>query len=236
MRLAANRPWNVQLRMRVSEGIAQRTNANLMASAFVQGLSAFDGGRIQLAPGVSSNPWKRVVVNSFLGATDYTIQLSVTITSRGVIETADVATIFFNAVKTAGNPGFSTTRLVDALPAAGGGCGAVDTAAGIRSLFGSDVIIRVCLDASPADPASATNRPPETTMSDSVTASAGSVVVRDSTDPREVGLSVRPLSQRIPDGAGSLWGEVPLSYKIGGGAVIGLAAIAILAYAYRSIK
>jgi hypothetical protein len=236
MRLAANRPWNVQFRLRVSEGIAQRTNANLMASSFVQGLGAFDGGRIQLAPGVASNPWKRIVENSFLGATDYTIQLSATIISRGVIETADVATVFFNAVKTAGNPGFSTTRLVEALPAAGGGCGSVDTAAGIRSLFGSDVIIRVCLDASPADPASATNRPPETTMSDSVTASAGSVIVRDSTDPREVGLSVRPLSQRIPDGAGGLWDAIPLSYKIGGGAVIGIVALVALGYAYRSVK
>lgn len=234
--LAAQRPWNVQMRATVSRGIGQRTSATRLASAFAQGLTAFRGGAIQLAPGVATNPWPRNIEQTLSGVTESVIQLSATLISQSPFETNDVARIFFEALKSAGNPAFSSTRLVNALPSGGLGCGSVDSLTGLRWLTGQDYINTVCIDAAPASRDAASNTAPATTWGDSAVASAGTSTVRDSGVPGEIGLSQRPLGQRLPDGAGSIWDAIPLSYKLGGGAVIGIVALGVLGYAYRSIK
>lgn len=236
MRLAARRPWSIQLRMVASKATGDRTNATRLATAFTQGLTAFRGGIIQRSPGVDRNPWPRVVEHSVLGVAESTIQLSVTLQSETEFDTADVARIFFEAIKSAGNPGLSTTRLMASLPRSGNGCGYVDSLPIVSFFTSGEYVVRVCVDATPASPQSSSNTPPETSLRDSTFGTTGSAVVRDSTVPTEIGLPQRTLGERFQGGTVNLWDEIPLGVKVAGGVAAALAALAIVGYTYRSFK
>lgn len=236
MRLAGGRPWCLQLRVVASKATGDRANATRLATAFQQGLTAHRGGIIQLAQGVARNPWPRVVEHDVLGVAESTIQLSVTVQSANEFDTTEIARIFFEAVKTAGNPGLSVTRLMASLPRSGAGCGYVDALPIVSYFTSGEYVVRVCVDATPASPEASTNAPPETSIRDSAFGTAGTAVVRDSNVPTEVGLPQRSLGDRFHGGAINFWDEIPTGVKMAGVGVAVLAALAIVGYTYRSFK
>lgn len=232
-RLAANRPWNVTLRMVVSADIGARTSAERLRAQFGAQLSRANTS-IRLA-NREGNPFVRVANRAALFASDATIELSTTLEAGIAWDTQDVATAFFNAVKLAGNDQFSVTRLVQAIPPSGDGCGAVD-------LFGifqrGGAVYRVCIEYSPAAPGSAATPPPSTSLSDSVVATAGSATIRDSTNAQEVGIRQPSLGDRVPnalvDPLARFWDGIPLSVVVVGGAVVVLVGLVAVAYVVRT--
>lgn len=232
--LAANALWNLQFRMVCTPGIGQRTNAALLGTRFGDWLSANTHGVVTMAEG-GGNVHARTSDRAVLGTSDATVELSAVVRGTANWNTAAACLAFANAVKDAGNPGFSAQRIADKFPADANGCGAVDNFGMVTSLFGDgEYVTRVCLSYAPA--ASGAAPPPSGGFTDRAIATVGTGAVRDSTRPSEVGQRTPGLAPVIPQLGNELWESIPLGYKIGGGFVLGMVGLVALAYVVRSFK
>lgn len=231
MLLAPNQRWNLQYRMITSSGIGDRTNSQVAARVFASKLTELSRGAVRLSQ-LGGNPSFQVVrVDGLLGTTQSNIRASVTVESNAVFDTSLADRAFAEAMKGAGNPGFSATRIAGKVPASGG-CGIVD-AWGV--LQRGDVIFRVCRDQSVVSSGASSAPVPVSTIMDSVVSTSGTAVVQNSTNPAEIGTVVPTVGDRTRSGIPNAWAEIPIEYKIAAGAVIGVALFGLAAYTLRSV-
>jgi len=231
MLLAPSQRWNLQYRMVTSSGIGDRTNAQVAARVFAAKLSELSRGAVRLSQ-LGGNPSFQVVrVDGLLGTTQSNIRASVTVESAAVFDTSIADRAFAEAMKGAGNPGFSATRIAEKVPASGG-CGMVD-AWGV--LQRGDVIFRVCRDQSVVSSGASSAPVPATTIMDSVVSTSGRAVVQNSTNPAEIGTTVATVADRARNGTSGVWDQVPIEYKIAAGAVVAIGLFGLAAYTLRSV-
>lgn len=232
MRLAPNQRWNLQYRMVTTSDIGDRTNAQTAGSVFAAKLNELSRGSVRLSQ-IGGNPSFQVVrVDGPFGITSQsTIRASVTVESNTVFDTSVTDRAFAEAMKAAGNPGFSVSRIAEKVPA-NGGCGIVD-AWGVLQRGG--VIFRVCRDQTTVSSGASAAPSPASTIMDSMVSTGGTAVVQNSTNPAEIGTTVPTMIDRGRNNASGLWGEIPIEYKIAAGAVVALGLFGLAAYTLRSV-
>lgn len=215
-------------------GIGHRTDAERLRQRFGAWLAQGSGNRVRLTSG-DPNPWARITDRGVLGTTDTAVELSAVVIGAENFDTSVAAMAFANAVKEAGNPRFSATRIANAFPQSGDGCGAVDTLGAITSIFGDgEYVTRVCISYQRATGSNAS--PPAGGVTDTVLSTVGHAAIRDSSQPAEIGQRVPSVGDKIPSGLGSVWDSIPTSVKVGGGVTLLFVAALGAAYVWRSFK
>lgn len=231
MRFAAGRRWLVEYRFKASAAIGRRTDSNVIGSAFRTHLARLSSNAVRLSD-ISLNPRANVAEQGFLGTSQSVLRASFVIESATPIESSIVDMAFAEAVKAAGNPGFSATRIAESVPDAGG-CGSIDRLAIFHS---GESVYEVCRTQSPLIPSADTVPAPAVSASDAMLASAGTSSVHSSTVAAEVGSKDEGLATRLPQLGLSAWDTIPLSAKIGGVVVGSAIVLALFGYAFRSVK
>lgn len=240
--LAANVRWLLEYRVLFDGESGGRTDAAGGAARIAREVAARIGSLpdgTRLVAGVTGNPSARMTRrNVFLFPTRYTLQVSVAVLNpTRPVETRTIDAVIGEAVKACGNPTFSANRIRDAFPE-DSGCTTLSVTTGV---------ISVCREHQQLSSSRSSLPPLPTTISNSVGSTAGSTNVQGSTTATEIGSAAPGVGavaaqgaadagRRIRDEGGSLWGDVPLTWKIGGGVLLGIVAFAAIGYGVRSFR
>lgn len=231
MRLAANSRWSVEYRFKASAAIGRRTNSALVASGFRTHLARLSNGAVRLSA-IELNPRVNVVEQPAFGASQSVVRGVFVVESGTPIETSVLDMAFSEAVKGAGNPGFSATYIANAVPDPGG-CGTINTFAIFHP---GESVYEICRDATLLSATATTTPAPTVTTMDATIATVGASTVHSSTVEAEVGSKDAGLSTRLPQIGIDAWDSVPTGAKVGAVIVGSAIVLALFGYAFRSVK
>lgn len=241
-RVARNTPWEMQFRLGVGPTIGERTSVDTIKTQFAPQLSRASNGRVALSQR-ENNPRVQIVEKSVAGLREHSIRVCAVVQSGEEFDTRDFVLASAEAVKAAGNPGFSGPRIADRADSSGNGCSRIDGSSWnpleffrqARNMVEGDTVFEVCVEYRRA-PASTDTPAVAVPAGDSVAASLGSARVHASSRPEEVGRQQPTVTERIPRDLGNMWDSIPGEVKFAAGAIGVLAGLIGIGYVIRSAK